>query len=295
MNTKKYSINDRLGYIFILPNVLIYTLFIFIPLVWSFVLSFTDYNLFQMSWVGFENYRKIFQDDEFVISIWNTFRFSIGRIVPSMIIGLLFAMLLNGQYAGKAAFRTILFLPNVISVVAGALAWSYILDSSIYGIANRLIMAFGGSPREWLMDIRWAMPSVIIMSTWIIIGFNMLVYLAGLQSIPYLLYEAATIDGASRVRQFFSITIPMLRPTTFFLFVMACISSFQVFGQVYIMTSGGPLNSTTTIVHQIYQNGFQGYKMGFASSQAVFLLLVFMVITLINFKTGNRGEAADVN
>jgi multiple sugar transport system permease protein/raffinose/stachyose/melibiose transport system permease protein len=122
----------------------------------------------------------------------------------------------------------------------------------------------------------------------------MLVYLAGLQSIPASVYEAATIDGASKGQQFARMTFPLLRPTTFFLFVMACIGSFQVFGQVYIMTGGGPLNSTTTIVHQIYQNGFQGYKMGFASAQAVFLLLLILALTLTNFAYGSSREGGDV-
>lgn len=284
---------DRVAYLFILPNLLIYSLFILIPLLWSIGLSFTNFNLFKMDWIGLRNYAAMFRDDIFLKSLWNTLRFSLGTILPSLILGLIIAVLLNDNIWGKVLFRTVIFLPNVISVVAGALAWSYILNSSPYGLMNQILQGVGMAPREWLLDVRWAMKSVVLMSIWMGTGFNMLVYLAGLQGIPRMLYEAATIDGAGPFRQFLSITIPLLAPTTFFLFVMACIRSFQVFGQVYIMTSGGPMNSTTTIVHQIYSNGFQGYKMGYASAQSVLLLFIILVITLINFKTGNRGDVSD--
>ena len=288
------SKQDMLGYLFILPNLLIYTVFIFIPLIWSVVLSFTDFNLFRFNFIGLRNYSLLFRDEIFLKSVWNNVRFAVGTIFPSMALGLIIAVLLNGNVPGKAIHRTIIFLPNVISVVAGALAWSFILDSSQFGLANQIIQLGGGTPQEWLLDVDWAMKSVVTMSIWMGMGFNMLVYLSGLQGIPRMLYEAATIDGSGPLRQFFLITVPLLRPTTFFLFVMACIRSFQVFGQVYIMTSGGPLHTTTTIVHQIYSNGFQGYKMGYASSQSVFLLIVILVITIINFKAGSKGEVSDV-
>ncbi|MFP4016632.1 MAG: carbohydrate ABC transporter permease [Halanaerobiales bacterium] len=138
------------------------------------------------------------------------------------------------------------------------------------------------------------MPALIIMNIWRLAGFTMIVYLSGLQTIPHYLYEASRIDGASKIRQFFSITIPMLAPTTFFLVVMTTIFSFQVFDQVYVMTSGGPMNSTTTIVHQIYKNAFEGYKMGYASSMSVVLLVLIVAITLINFKYGNRGGDTEI-
>jgi len=288
------KMKNPLAYVFIAPNVLIYLVFIFIPLVSSLVLSLTNYNLFTLKWVGLENYTVMLRDSHFVKSIGNTFQYAFFSIFPSMSIGLLSAVILNGNIPGKSLFRTFIYLPNIISLVASSLAWVFILNSSPDGIANRLLAVFGQSSVEWLADINLAMPSVIVMSIWGQIGFNMIVYLAGLQSIPASLYEAATIDGAGRIKQFFGITFPLLKPTTFFLFVMACISSFQVFGQVYIMTGGGPLNSTTTIVHQIYQNAFQGYKMGYASAQAVLLLLIIFSLTLVNFKYGNTKETNDV-
>lgn len=287
--------NDSIGYLFIAPNLLIYTIFIFIPFIYTFILSFTDYNLFRFAWIGFRNYGMMFRDDIFLRSIWNTLRFSLGTILPSIVIGLLFAVLLNRGVRLRLFFRTLIFIPNIISVVTGALAWAYILDSSPVGIANRIIAFYGFPPQKWLLDLQLAMPSVIAMSVWAGIGFNMLVYMVGLQGIPSSLYEAAAIDGAPRIRTFFSITLPLLKPTSFFLLVMACIRSFQVFGQVYIMTGGGPLNTTTTIVHQIFQNGFQGYRMGYASAQSVFLLLIILTVTLINFKSGNNPEGADAD
>ncbi len=284
---------DNIAYALILPNLLIYVIFILIPTVTTLWLSFTNYNLFQSQFVGFRNFGRLFTDRLFLTSVRNTALFAVGRIVPSMALGLLFAQLLNTKVRGRNVYRTILFLPNIVSVVAASLAWLYILDQSRYGILNRLVIALGGRSREWLMDFGTALPSVIVVSIWMGVGFSMIVYLAGLQGIPASLYEAARIDGATDLRQFVSITIPLLAPTTFFLFVISSIQSFQVFGQVYIMTGGGPLNSTTTIVHQIFMNGFQGYKMGYASAQAVFLLLVVLAVTLVNFRFGNRGDAAD--
>ena len=287
--------SDSIGYFFIAPNLLIYTVFIFIPFLYTLILSFTDYNLFRFGWIGFKNYGMMFKDDIFLQSIWNTLRFSLGTIIPSIVIGLLFAVLLNRGFRLKSFFRTLIFLPNIISVVAGALAWAYILDSSPVGIANRMIAFYGVPPQKWLLDLPLAMPSVIVMSIWVGIGFNMLVYMAGLQGIPSSLYEAAAIDGAAGIRIFFYITLPLLKPTSCFLLIMACIRSFQVFGQVYIMTGGGPLNTTTTIVHQIFQNGFQGYRMGYASAQSVFLLVVILTITLVNFKSGDAPEGTDAD
>ena len=292
--SRSQGIPDPMAYLFIAPNLAIYGVFIFVPLMLSVGLSFTDYNLFRWSWVGARNYIRMFGDADFVASIRNTSIYSVSTIFPSMAIGLVLAVMLNERLPGRTVFRTAFYLPNVISVVASSLAWSFMLHSSSNGVANRFLALFGLGPVEWLADIGWALPSVIVMSIWGLIGFNMLVYLAGLQSIPAPVYEAATIDGASPVQQFFRITLPLLRPTTFFLFVISCIRSFQVFGQVYIMTGGGPLNSTTTIVHQIYQNGFQGYKMGFASAQAIFLLLLIFGLTLLNFSYGSAKEGGDV-
>ena len=166
--------------------------------------------------------------------------------------------------------------------------WLWIFDPSA-GILNQFVHLLGLPRRAWLYDVDRAMGSIVFMSIWKTIGYNMVIYLAGLQTIPIELYEAARVDGASKVRQFFRITIPMLRPTTFFLFVMACVNSFNVFDQINVMTQGGPMNATTTVVHQIYKRAFEQYQMGYASAMGVLLLVVTLVLTLLNFRWGSGG------
>jgi multiple sugar transport system permease protein/raffinose/stachyose/melibiose transport system permease protein len=276
------------------PSLLIYSIFVIIPIVVTIYLSFTDYSLVNKpSFIGLSNYKALVVDDTFWTSVKNTCVYAFFTIAFSMIIGLLLAVALNGKVKGKKIFRTIFYMPNVISVIASSLAWLYIYDST-NGILNMFMKWFGLQQQEWLLDIRYSLGCIIVMSIWQTAGYNMVVYLSGLQTIPDYLYEAAELDGASKIRQFFSITVPMLTPTTFFLVVMSFIFSFQVFGQVYAMTSGGPMNSTTTIVHQIYKNGFEGYKMGYASSISVFLLLVTGIITLINFKFADHGGDTEI-
>jgi len=219
----------------------------------------------------------------------------VGSIVPSMAIGLLLAVLLNQSFTGRKFFRTIFFLPYVISIVSAAMAWLYILDGSPYGLLNTLVSSIGLPPRQWLLDPSLAMPSIVVMSVWIQMGFTMIVYLGGLQSVPPELYESARMDGASPLKMFLAITLPLLRPTTFFLVVMTTIAAFQVFGQVYILTGGGPLNTTSTIVFQVYENGFIGYKMGYASAEAVLLLAIILAVTVVNFSYGNKGESSDLS
>ncbi len=285
--TKKRHLTDsKIGYLLILPNYIIYITFTLIPIIWTIVMSFTDYDLKSYSFVGVSNYINIFKDQVFLKSIWNTVYYSLLTILPTIVFALLLALLLNRKIRGRGFFRTLFYLPNILSMVAVSMAWSYLYNAQA-GILNKMLNAIGLSSVGWVTDTRWAMVSVAIMAIWQSLGYNAVLYLSGLQGIPDYLYEAATIDGASGVQQFFSITIPSLRPTTFFIFVMACIHSFEVFGQVYILTQGGPLNSTTTIAHQVYLNGFEYYKMGYASAEAVVLLLLIMIMTLINMKGGN--------
>jgi ABC-type sugar transport system permease subunit len=252
-------------------------------------LGFTDYNLMNApKWIGIQNYLQIFQDENFITALVNTFYFSMFTIFPSMALGLIVAVLLNTKLLkGKPFFRACYYMPNIISMVAASMVWLWIYDPG-HGLLNNILTALKMETKDWLFDPFLAMPSIIVVNIWNALGYNMIIYLAGLQGIPDYLYEAATVDGASKIRQFFTITIPMIKPITFFLFVMACIKSFQVFDQVFIMTNGGPVNATTTIVHQIYQNAFQYNKMGYASGMALILLLITTTITLMNFKYGNQ-------
>ena len=277
---------SRLGYLLILPNYIIYTVFTLIPIFWTVAMSFTDYDLKSYTFIGIQNYINIFKDEIFLKSIWNTIYYSILTILPTMVLALLLALLLNRKIPGRGFFRTLFYLPNILSMVAVSMAWSYLYNSQA-GILNKMLNAIGLPSIGWVTDTKWAMISVAIMAIWQSLGYNAVLYLYGLQGIPTYLYEAATIDGANAVQQFFNVTIPSLRPTTFFIFVMSCIHSFEVFGQVYILTQGGPLNSTTTIAHQVYRNGFEYYKMGYASAEAVVLLVLILIMTLINMKGGN--------
>ncbi len=283
---KKSLTESKLGYLMILPNYIIYTVFTLIPICWTIGMSFTDYNLKTANFVGVSNYINIFKDEIFLKSIWNTVYYSLLTIIPIMVLPLLLALLLNRKIKGRGFFRALFYLPNILSMVAVSMAWSYLYNTQA-GILNKMLNAIGLSSIPWVTDTKWAMISVAIMAVWQSLGYNAVLYLSGLQGIPDYLYEAATIDGANGVQQFFSITIPSLRPTTFFIFVMACIHSFEVFGQVYVLTQGGPLNSTTTIAHQVYLNGFEYYKMGYASAEAVVLLLIILVLTMVNMKGGN--------
>lgn len=284
---------DAIGYLFILPNLLIYGIFVFIPTLFTLFYSFTDFNLFEWEFVGLQNYIKIFQDDFFITSVFNTLIYAVGTIFISMAFGLLLALLLNNFVPGRKIFRPLFYLPNTISVIAASMAWLYIYDNNM-GILNFLFDSLGLQQQNWLLDKNLALGCIVVMGIWSTMGYNMIVYTSGLQGIPEYLYEAARIDGANIFTQFFKITLPMLSPTTFFLFVMAVISSFQVFGQVYTMTNGGPMNATTTIVHQIYSNGFEGYKMGYASAEAVFLLVITCLITLLTFRYGDNGGDREV-
>lgn len=280
---------QNIGYLLIAPGFIIYALFVLLPILWTVAMSFTDYNLKTFSFVGLSNYIQLFQDAVFGKSVLNTILYSLITIPVTMALSLFLATLLNQKIKGKGFFRTLFYMPNIFSMVAVSMAWLYLFDTH-NGILNRLLGAIGISPVGWVTSTSTALLSVAIMSIWNMTGYNMILFLSGLQSIPEYLYEAASIDGATRWKKFIKITIPQLAPTTFFVFVMACINSFQVFGQVLIVTNGGPLNSTTTIAHQIYKNGFEYYKMGYASSQAVVLLLIILAITLVNFKYGRSDN-----
>lgn len=280
--------SKKMAYLMILPSYLVFTTIILIPIGWSFAMSFTDYNFKTFQFVGFQNYIAIFKDELFLKSIVNTVWYSVLTILPSMVLSLLLAVLLNTKIFGRGAFRTVFYLPHILSMVAVAMAWSYMYNAQA-GVINKALNEIGLNSVGWLSDSHIAMISVAIMSVWASLGYYTLLYLSGLQGIPGHLYEAASIDGATGIQQFFYITIPSLRPTTFFIFVMACIASFEVFGQVYILTNGGPLNATTTIAHQVYLNGFQYYKMGYASAEAIILLIIILTITIINMKFGGDG------
>ena len=281
---------DRSAYLFILPNYLIYVIFILFPVFNVIYLGFTKYSFIDPpKFIGVKNYTKLFHDAVFLQAIQNTVLYWGITVGISMALGLLFAVMLNRPRKGVGFFRAAFYVPNVLSLVAVALMWLWIYDPAPRGVLNTVLMALNLPVSDWLFNPKIALPLVMVPGIWTMVGFNMVVYLAGLQTISGEYYEAARIEGASAVQQFRFITFPLLKPITFFIFVMASIKSFQVFDQIYIMTNGGPANATTTIAFEIYQNGFQFYKMGYAAAMSVILLGIVGVLTLVNFTYGREG------
>lgn len=282
-------------YIMILPAYAVYLLFVLVPVFAGLAFSFTNYDFYKtMDFVGLQNYINLVHDDEFVRSVFNTLYYAFFTIIPTIAIGVVLAVMVNKGVRGTKVFRTCMYIPNVGSMVALSMIWLWIFDPTV-GFMNQIVTALGFPAQQWLFNEATAMPCLIVMGIWRSAGYNMVISLAGLQSIPNDLYEAARIDGASEIKQFFSITLPMLRPTTFFLLVTGCINSFMVFEQVNIMTNGGPLNSTTTIVHQIYTSAFLNFKAGYGSAMAMVLLAMTIVFTLLNFRFANQDNGTDVS
>src|SRR5262245_14625998 len=254
-----------------------------LPVLMTLSYSMTDYQPVRgsMHWVGLDNFLHLPEDSNFKQAAANT-AYYVAAVVPgTLLVGLVAALAFNGQLPFMSFFRVTYYVPSLASMVAIALFWGWILDVQ-YGLLNAALGLVGIGPLRWLLDPGLAMPSLIMMSIWRGAGYAMVIFLAGLQTIPQQLYEAAAIDGANGPRRFAHVTWPLLRPTTAFLFVTSTIQAFQVFEQVYVMTKGGPAQATTTVVHQIYQQAFSFLHMGYASAQAAVLLLVLLGLTVLN-------------
>ena len=281
------------GYLFILPNFLGFLLFMLVPIIMALVFSFTNYDVIsQMDFVGINNYVGLFTDDQFSTSLLNTLWFAVLTVPTGVILALLLAVLFNRQIRGISIFRTFVFIPVITSMVAVSLVWSMLYEDNA-GLLNTLLGYVGLGPVHWLTDTNIAMISIAIMSVWKGLGYNMTIFLAGLQGVPGELYEAATIDGATARQKFMKITVPMIAPTTYFVTLMALIGSLQVFDQVWIMTQGGPVDATKTVAMYLYQYGFQFYKMGYACAAAyVLFILVFIVSLIQNISSKKWGDLA---
>ncbi len=269
----------------------IFFVFTLLPVAIALYLSFTDYDVFtKMNWIGVANYQDVFDDEFFWRALQNTGAYTIGSVPLAMAIGLGLALLLNQKLRGLGLYRTVYYVPVVTSMVAVAMIWVQLFDP-LYGVVSNALEAVGIKGIDWLGDPRLAMPSVIAVSVWKVIGWNMLIYLAGLQGIPDYLKEAAAIDGANRWQSFWKITLPLLQPTTFFIFVTSVIGAFQVFDVVYVMTGGGPANATTTLVHQIYNAAFKALDMGYAAAMSFVLFGIILVVSLVSLRV-TRGEVS---
>lgn len=267
--------------VLLLPSLLGMSAFYILPIVSSFVLSFTRWDLLTpMQWIGIENYLTALADPAVQQALRNTLLFILGYLPAVVAIGLGLALLLNRRLRGRTVFRAIYFVPVVTSWVAVSLVWKWLLNPQ-YGLVNWGLSLIGIKGPGWLFDPDWAMAGVVLTTIWKDIGFVAVIYLAGLQEIPENLGEASDLDGATAWQRFWSITWPMLAPTTFFVTTISLISSFQVFDQVFIMTGGGPVGATTTMVQLIYKNAFSYGQMGYASaiSWILFALIFFVTIT----------------
>ncbi len=275
---------DRSKYValavLLLPSLAGMVVFLMAPVLSSLVLSFSEWDLIgEISWVGIDNYVTALADPAVLGALRNTLTFILGYLPAVVIIALGLALLLNRRIKGRVVFRAIYFVPVVTSWVAVSLIWKWLLNPQ-YGLVNFALGAIGIKGPGWLFDPAWAMTGVILTSVWKDIGFVTVIYLAGLQDIPEQLYEAAALDGATPWQRFWSITFPMLAPTTFFVTTISLISSFQVFDQVWIMTQGGPAGATSVMVELIYKNAFSYYKMGYASAISWVLFALIFAVTI---------------
>ena len=276
------------GYLFIAPGVIHSLLFIVFVLFVSAFLSLTRWDLVSPpEFIGIQNYIDLFSDDLFFITVKNTVIFVLMFIPLTITLSLSVALAANTKLKGLAFFRTAYFFPYVASMVAVAIVFRW-LFSSDYGLINGFLGWFGIDPVNWLNSCSTALPSIAFVSVWKGLGWNMTLFLAGLQSIPSHLYEAAALDGAGRWRQFRDITWPLLTPTTFFVLVTSVLGSFQVFDTAYLMTQGGPERCTYTYLYYLYQQGFRFFNMGYAAAMAWLLFAVLIAITFIQFKFLNK-------
>jgi ABC-type sugar transport system permease subunit len=271
------------------PSLLVFGVFVFFPLIYTFWLSATDWNLIspEKKFVGLRNYLKLLRDPLFWKVLSNTVVFSFFAVAISVSLGLFIAVLINRRTPGRTLFRTAIFLPYVTATSAMALVWLWIFDPQ-YGFLNMILKALGLGGPEWLASTSWAMPAIVIMTIWRFTGYIMLIYLGGLQAIDNELLEAASVEGAGRLAIFWRITFPLLSPTTLFVVITTLITMLQNFETVYIMTQGGPVNSTNMLVLYIYQNAFQFFEAGYASTVSVVLFVIMIGLTWLQLRSSRK-------
>jgi ABC-type sugar transport system permease subunit len=271
--------------LYLFPSLVLFGIFVYYPLGYNLFLSFTSWNFLspQKNFVGLQNFITLFSRPIFWRVLGNTTTYAVATVALSLLIGLLLALLLNNHVPGRGVFRTIFFAPYITTITAMSLLWIWIYEPT-YGILNYALKMFSIEGPRWLTDSHWAMASLVIMSVWKESGYAMVIYLAGLTNIDNSLYEAAKIDGASKWLQLRKITLPLLTPTTFFLMITSLLNAFKAFDQVAVMTAGGPVNATTNLSYFIYQQAFQNFKAGYASSAAVVFFVILLVLTLIQLK-----------
>ena len=271
--------------LFLSPTLIVQSVFIFFPIVFSFYLSFHEWNMFSTTrdFVGVKNYLALIQSTDFWKVFGTTAVYTFVTVPLNMVVALGAAIFLEKKLAGKKLLRAAFFTPVVISWVAAAVIWRWVFHPN-FGLLNHLVAGIGFSPINWVNDPTPALASIIIVGVWKTFGINMVLFSAGLAGIPEHYYEAAKIDGAGPWSQFWRITLPLLSPTTLFILVLSMIGSFQVFDLVYVLTHGGPLDTTKVLVFYLYEQAFQFFNMGYASAVAYVLFAVLFILTLLQFR-----------
>lgn len=289
---RRWGERNFAAYGFLLPSLIIFITFTFFPAIYSMVVSLFKWNMpSDPVFIGLDNYIYLFTDPIegplFWKSFLNTFYFALG--VPiNLVISLLIALLLNRKMAGVGIFRTTFFLPTITSMAAVSVVWLWLFHPAEYGLFNSWLIAMGLPVQRWLRDPALAMPCLIAMGVWYGMGYNIIIFLAGLQAVPQTYYEAAKIDGANPFQLFRHITWPLLGPTLFYVLTVGMINSLKAFTEIDVMTQGGPLDSTTTLSYLLYQNAFQFFQMGKASAIAVLLFVMLLLLTWIQFRFVDR-------
>ncbi|WP_407270174.1 carbohydrate ABC transporter permease [Radiobacillus sp. PE A8.2] len=294
MSKKKRSrIGSKLGeaitgWFFISPMLIGFSLFMFGPLVYAFFMSLNEWPLLgDATFIGLDNYQSLANDDTFSKSLINTFIFSAGLVPLNIILAMFLASLLRENFKGIGFFRTAIFVPVVTSLIVWAIVWKYLFASEL-GFINQFLDLFGIEGPAWLLNVKTAMPAVIFVSVLKNVGLNMILFLTAMQQVPEELYEASELDGASTFRKFRSVTLPLITPTIFLTMIITTIGAMKVFGQIYVMTRGGPVDSTKVLVYYIWETAFRLYEMGYASAIAFVLFFILLIFTILSWVVRKR-------
>ncbi len=280
----------RDGLLFSLPFLIVFFLFMVYPLIFGLYISFFKWNILgKPSFLGFENYIELFKDEKFYTSLWHTFQFVIITTPILLLIGFLMALLVTGKSPLKKVEETVFFIPYIFSMTVVSTLWAWIMQKD-FGILNQVMRILGGEPVSWLTNASLAMWSIAVATFWWTAGFNMVLMSAGIKQISKEVFESAIVDGASYPQQVFHITIPLLAPTLVLCLILQVIASFNVFGQVYVMTGGGPAGATRVLVQYIYETGFKYFKMGYSAAMSYILFLIILAVSVIQYALLGRRK-----
>jgi multiple sugar transport system permease protein len=281
------------AYLFILPILVVFGLFRIYPSVQTLLYSFFDINLIAKTQtvVGLKNFLLLAKDATFLKAITNTLTFALYIVVLSTVIGLVLASLFTSRLRGAAVFKAVYFAPFITSTVAAAVVWTFLYNPR-FGLFNSLLELIHLPTRSWISSSKDALMSIIIFSIWKTMGYNMVIFIAGLQNIPDSYYEAGIIDGAGPLRRFFAISVPLVAPTAIFVVMYNTILALKVFDQVFVLTAGGPADATTVVVLQIYKQAFENYRFGYAASMAFVLFVIVIAITVVQYRLSRRWEVS---